>query len=208
MTPEYDEVFKGWNLYGNPFPCDAYVSTEAEGMAFYRLSGNVFVAATGAIHPLEGFFAQAIDANQTFSISREASAKQGQLDMSLIQNGSGTIDNALIVFGEGENLKKMSFRENGSKVYMTVEGQDCAAVFANEVGEMPINFKAEENGNYTLHFNSEGVEFSYLHLIDTFTGEDIDLLVPEHVEGSASYSFEARTTDNANRFKLVYAVKR
>ena len=207
MTPEYDEVFKGWNLYGNPFPCDAYVSTEAEGMAFYRLSGNVFVAATGAIHPMEGFFAQAIDVNQTFSISREAPAKLGQLDMSLIRNGSETIDNALIVFGEGVNLKKMSFRENGSKVYMTVEGQDCAAVFTGEVGEMPISFKAEENGSYMLSFNSEGVEFSYLHLIDTFTGEDIDLL--DTSTGSvSSYTFEARTTDKANRFKLVFAVER
>jgi hypothetical protein len=52
------------------------------------------------------------------------------------------------------------------------------------------------------------VSFNYLHLIDTFTGEDVDLLVPEHVEGPVSYSFEARTTDKANRFKLVYAVER
>ena len=72
MTPEYDEVFKGWNLYGNPFPCDAYITTDAEGMTFYRLIGNELVPITGAIAPMEGFFVKATAAGQTFTISREA----------------------------------------------------------------------------------------------------------------------------------------
>ena len=50
-----------------------------------------------------------------------------------------------------------------------------------------------------LHsLSSEEVEFSYLHLIDNMTGNDIDLLV------TPSYSFEAKTTDYASRFKLVF----
>ncbi|MCR5659423.1 MAG: choice-of-anchor J domain-containing protein [Bacteroidales bacterium] len=196
-NPDYDAASGGWNLYGNPFACDIYLTTEAEGMAFYRLIDTIFVAATGPIAPMEGFFAQATATGQTFTITREAPAKCGQLNMSLNHNGS-SIDNALIIFGEGQNLGKMSFRENSSKVYMPVNGKDCAAVFTGNVGEMPVNFVAKENGSFTLSFSNENVTFSYLHLIDTITGADVNLLQ------TPSYSFEASTTDNANRFKVVY----
>jgi hypothetical protein len=40
---------------------------------------------------------------------------------------------------------------------------------------------------------------SYLHLIDNLTNVDINLLE------TPSYSFEAKTTDYANRFKLVFS---
>ena len=64
---------------------------------------------------------------------------------------------------------------------------------------MPVNFKAEKNGTYTLGFNTENVEMGYLHLIDNRTGNDVDLLA------TPSYTFDALTTDYASRFKLVFA---
>jgi len=39
---------------------------------------------------------------------------------------------------------------------------------------------------------------NYLHLIDNKTGNDVDLLA------TPSYTFEARTTDYASRFRLVF----
>jgi len=74
MTPAYDDEFGGWNLYGNPFPCEVYLSSD-EDVTFYRLVGNEFVPVTGAIAPMEGFFVKATAAGQTFTISREAPAK-------------------------------------------------------------------------------------------------------------------------------------
>ncbi len=72
VTPSYDDVeHGGWNLYGNPFPCEAYITTDAEGMTFYRLVDNVLVPVEGAIAPLEAFFVKATAAEQTFTISRE-----------------------------------------------------------------------------------------------------------------------------------------
>ena len=77
---------------------------------------------------------------------------------------------------------------------------------------MPVRFKAEKNGSYALSFNTENVEFGYLHLIDNMTGKDIDLLAgastlrgASGATGSATYTFEARTTDYENRFKLVFS---
>ena len=51
----------------------------------------------------------------------------------------------------------------------------------------------------TLSINTENVELGYLHLIDNMTGNDVDLL------SNPSYTFEAKSTDYANRFKLVFA---
>jgi hypothetical protein len=38
----------------------------------------------------------------------------------------------------------------------------------------------------------------YLHLIDSLTGADVDLLT------EPSYTFDAKTTDDASRFRLVF----
>ena len=62
---------------------------------------------------------------------------------------------------------------------------------------MPLNFKATEDGIYSLTVNPEGTELSYLHLIDKLTGNDIDLLA------TPSYTFEAKSNDSAKRFRLV-----
>ena len=63
---------------------------------------------------------------------------------------------------------------------------------------MPVNFKAEKNGSYTLNVSAENLGMHYLHLIDNMTGADVDLL------SDPSYSFEAKTSDYASRFRLVF----
>lgn len=192
--------FGGWRLYGNPFVCDAYLHTESTEIAFFRMNatGDGFETATGAIHPLEGFFVQVTASGQSLTISREAPVRSGQLNMNLSRNNK-RLDNAIVVFGEGRNLGKLSFRENSSKVYMPMEDKDCAAVFTTGMGEIPVNFKAETNGSYTLSFTNEEVSFSYLRLIDNMTGVETDLLETPY------YTFNAQTTDYASRFRLVFA---
>lgn len=88
---------------------------------------------------------------------------------------------------------------SSSKIYVSQDGKDYAVVNAEAQDEMPLNFKAEKNGTYTLSFSHENVTFSYLHLIDNMTGTDVDLLA------TPSYSFDARNTDYASRFKLVFS---
>ena len=55
-----------------------------------------------------------------------------------------------------------------------------------------------EDGEYTLTITPENVEANYLHLIDNKTGADIDLLT------TFEYTFNATTTDNESRFRLVF----
>jgi hypothetical protein len=80
------------------------------------------------------------------------------------------------------------------------DGKDLAIASAERVGEMPLNFKASSIGQYTLSINPENMETDYLHLIDNMAGADIDLLT------TPTYTFNAKTTDYASRFRLVFSV--
>ena len=163
------------------------------------------VAAGSAIAPLEGVFFQASSEEGGYSgtvyvtTTQPTVQSEGKLNMNLRRNNK-QLDNAILVFGGNQRLGKMSFRANSSKIYMPVEGKNYAITTAeSNMGEMPVSFKAETNGSYTLSFNAEEVSFAYLHLIDNMTGVETDLLA------NPSYSFEASTTDYASRFKLVFA---
>lgn len=209
-TPSFSEgyIFGGWNLLGNPFTCNAYLSTDAEGMAFYRMNaeGNGYEAATGAIRPMEGFFVQATSADQSFNISKEQPERiRSELQLRIVKDvdnpkAQHVTDNAIIRFGIGNTLEKISFREHNAKLYIPQDGKDYAVVNADSQGELPIHFEATENGTYTLNISIEDVNFSYLHLIDNQTKADVDLLQ------TSSYSFEAKVTDDVNRFKVVYSI--
>ena len=193
-----EEIMHGMNLMGNPFNANATVDRP-----FYRMGeGDVFVScdALEEVGPMEGVIVNATAEGQTvtFAPATETGDKGANLALSLSSNGK-TLDRAVIGFGQGERLPKLQFNSNSSKVYITVDNKDYAVVRSEGMGEMPVSFKAENNGTYSLAVNSKNVDFSYLHLIDNLTGADQDMLA------NPSYSFSANTTDYASRFRLVFA---
>ena len=209
--------FNGWNLYGNPFVCNAYLTNPTAELAFYRMNetGDGFVAATGAIAPMEGVFVQATASDQSFNFSRTQPTKTLPALNLAVREGdmrdAKVIDNAIVRFGEGNTLEKFYFHEDGTKMFIPKNGKDYAVVNAEDANEIPVNFKAKNNGEYTLTvsspFTSHLSSFTYLHLIDNLTGADIDLLPSLRAERSnpqVAYSFTAQTTDYAARFKLVF----
>ena len=206
--------FGGWNLVGNPFVCNAYLVDEnGNPLPYYKMnaSGRSFEATvSSAIAPMEGVF-YVTSGDRYVYFTRNAPAKKGGILTMFVNQGDNVIDNALIRFDGGNTLKKFDFNGEGSRLYIPLDGKDYAVVDANKVGEMPVCFKAEQNDTYTLSFSSEIVEFSYLHLVDNLTGEDIDLLdtaALRQAQGpQATYTFEAKTTDNADRFMLIYSVE-
>ncbi len=199
--------FPYWYLLGNPYLYDAYLasaSTNGNALPYIKMNadgdGFVNVAAGTPIAPMEGFFYQATASGSVYVVTYVPTVQsQGKLNMNL-RSDNKQLDNAILVFGGNQQLGKFSFRENSSKIYMPVEGKDLAITTAEgNVGEQPVSFKAEKNGSYTLSFTSEDVTFSYLHLIDNLTGDDVNLLA------NPSYTFNATTNDYANRFRLVFA---
>ena len=196
---DYNEAhtyFPGANLIGNPFWAKGYPDME-----FYVLNtdGNEVVAATNNyVGKAKGFFVLAEGPNDTCTVYTEAPNTCRSLNIALSQDCS-LIDAAAIRFNDTKGLAKIQLNPNHTKIYMPFEGKDYAILQGEGLGEMPLNFEAEENGTYTLSFTSKEVNFSYLHLIDNLTGVETNLLA------NPSYSFEAKTTDYASRFRLVYA---
>ena len=189
--------FPGWNLVGNPFGETAYIGNRS----FYVMNedGSDLMESSGAIAPMKGIFVIAANDGEELQFTKSSTAgKSSRLGLTL-SNGRNVIDRATVRFDEGDELPKFQLNKNHTKVYFSMDGEDYAVVRGEEMGAMPVNFKAENNGTYSLSLSSENVELSYLHLIDNMTGADVDLLQ------TPSYSFEAKTTDYESRFKLVFA---
>ncbi len=214
------ELGQGFNLVGNPFPRAAWIDKP-----YYTLNSNGSIVLTDPeststpISPCYGVVveAQSDDETVTFSTTAPSTSgavpNNGSIQMTLAQavstRGSAsmkTLDNAIVSFNEGSELGKFYFGTQNANIYIPQDGKDYAIACVGRDGactistnEVPVNFKAKEDGTYSLTVNPEGVEMAYLHLIDNMTGADVDLLV------APSYTFTAKTTDYESRFRLVFS---
>ena len=206
VTLRYDAnaQFPGWNLVGNPFTTTAYIE---DGRSFYTMNSDgseIIVAETDSIAAMEGVFVIAQNDNEAMTFTTTAPDSNGKdITLNISQSRGKVIDRAIVRFGEGSqqcNLPKFQIRKNSTKVYIPENNIDYAVLSARQEGELPVNFKAEKNGTYTLTVSTTlNSQLSTLNLIDNVTGNDIDLLA------TPSYNFEAKVTDHENRFKLVFA---
>ena len=81
-------------------------------------------------------------------------------------------------------------------LYVINEGEKFGiADMPDNTSVINLGFEAKTMGQYTLSVKANGM-FSYLHLVDKMTGNDIDLLA------EPTYSFVGAPTDNANRFTV------
>ena len=197
LVNDGDTEWAGWNLVGNPFGGNADVS-----LPYYKMNGggtDIMASTTEEpLAPMTGAFVQATaEATQVTFTPAPAGSKVTTLALNLSSKGD-VIDRAIVSFGDKQQLRKLQLNSNSTKVYIPQDGTDYAVVSSEEMGEMPVNFKAEKSGSYTLAVSTE-LSFNYLHLIDNKTGADVDLLA------NPVYSFDAQTTDYASRFRLVFA---
>lgn len=215
--------FAGWNLVGNPFPVSAYANK-----SFYTMNEDgsaiepVAVSMETAIPACTGVMVKAENTGESVTFSKTAPETQGQnngsLQIAVAQanirgastSSAAVLDKAIVSFNEGDELGKFVFNKGNAKLYIPQGNEDYAIACAEKQGEMPLNFEASENGEYTISIKAENAEFGYLHLIDNLTGTDIDLLpLCKGGKGDsqpATYTFTAKTTDYASRFRLVFSV--
>ena len=190
--------FHGLNLVGNPFNEDAAIN-----LLFYKMNATTgeIEAASGLVHPMEGVFVVASENvnSVTFQTGIGYGGGDEKFSLNLTQNRGNVIDRAIVRFDEGGQLPKVQLFENSTKIYISQNGKDYAVVRSEGQGELPVNFRASENGTYTLSMDVENMDMNYLHLIDNMTGMDVDLLQ------TPSYTFEAKVNDYESRFRLVFA---
>lgn len=202
---ENTPYFKGWNLIGNPYSTTAYLPKE---YAFYKMKEDhtELEAVTNApISAMEGVFVKVNAVNQTVTFSTTAPAKGwtagSKVVINVADNKGNFIDRAIVRFDEGNTLPKFMLNDKNAKVYIPREDDDYAVVISDGKDNMPVKFKPATTGKYTLTIDTEGIDMNYLHLIDRFTGEDIDLLVDN------TYSFVGSQIDNDSRFILSFTAK-
>ena len=200
-------ILKGFNLIGNPYPCNTTIPRD-----FYVISGNIITLAgiNTMIAPCEGVFVKATDAGESVTFTKATTAKgtisSHCLDLVITNNykdgvsaSSTAIDRARVRFGEGIGMEKFGLDNLHTQISLWQNGQKFAVAYVNGWDELPVLFKASQDGTYSLSMENNGFELNYLHLIDNMTGNDVDLLA------TPSYTFEAKTTDYASRFRLVFA---
>ncbi|MBR7023095.1 MAG: T9SS type A sorting domain-containing protein, partial [Bacteroidales bacterium] len=196
------------------------------------------ISATDPLTPGEGFFVKATGngASITFNTQTRGEVKATEPDPELVEGvevptitlnltQDGLLVDRFILKRDGEPLEKFSLNENATRIYATEGGKDYAVAtvgrdapwHVSTTDEIPVNFKAAQNGTYTLTFDTQNLDLDYLHLIDNLTGSDIDLLTPagrppfkggrgdSNEPRQAEYTFEAKTTDYASRFRLVFS---
>ena len=207
-------VFKGFNIIGNPYPHNI---KKGDGQAIPNgdlLESNYYVLLENStwepvddgeeIHVMEGILVQAKKAG-TLTISKipvPAPASKGENDIKTSNNkiwftinNNEYKDRACVEFKPGHGLNKIAhLNEEAPMLYVNYNGESFASVDMNpEAKAFDLSFEAKTTGWYTLSVNPQG-EYSYLHLIDKIAGEEIDLLVDNE------YTFIGSKTDQADRF--------
>ena len=198
----------GFNLVGNPFVVDAYVSKpfyqmNAEGTEIVPIdSYDTYSPVT--IPPCYGVVVRASGADEvTFSTEAPVTStgNNGSLQMTLTKAGvrsDAFQDKAIVSFNQGSQLEKFVFNENHAKLYIPQYGEDYAIASSEMTGKVPLNFKTKETGRYTIGFNFENVKGVRIQLIDKLENNIIDLKAIDN------YTFMGSSADSRDRFTLVF----
>ena len=204
---------QGWNLIGNPFSNEPYADLLTEDLVdfkdYYKINdngnelvpGDPYSAYGDPIYPMQGVLVWGEEDGEVVFFSGEVNrgGAKKSLSINIRKNRSNVIDRAMVRFNGGGMLPKFQLNPRHTKVYITEGNKDYAVVRSASEAELPVSFRASENGTYTLSVEVNNVEMNYLHLIDNMTGADVDLLA------TPSYTFEAKTSDYASRFRLMFS---
>lgn len=199
-TSNPDTRMRGWNLIGNPFGVTATIARDC-----YKMQPShdevILCESPATVSPMEGVFVHATAENQTVTFStgakRETAGAEDRIVINLSDNKGTIIDRAIVSFEKDHTLPKFQINESSTKLYIPQNGKDYAIAFAYRIGDMPLNFKAEETGRYTLSFS--GKNMTGVSLVDKIDNSVIDLSVND------TYTFIGTSADRADRFKLVFS---
>ena len=203
---------KGFNLLGNPYTHNItwdYISdvNNINEDGFYTIEedgenqGKWTTQTTeGTIAPMQAFLVQATDNNAYLTINYNNAVRKSNDNndniMFAVKNGKYS-DEAYVLFKEGHGLNKVAHRNAAiPMLYVINNGENFAiADMSDDTRVINLGFEAKTMSQYSISLKAQG-NFSYMHLYDKLTGEDVDMLIED------SYSFIGTPNDRKDRFVL------
>ena len=178
----------------------------------YDQSENTF-GASQYLHPHQGFMVVVKgDATQahfdnTMRVTNASTAFRGtRINYPLVNliayDHDGQRDITTVELGrsaKGGARKHYDLHSGKGCLYTRYDNKDYAVAFTQPgISEVGVWFEADEDGVFTLTWDTENGDFNYLHLIDNLTGTDMDCLAENE------YRFMARMSDYKSRFRLMF----
>jgi predicted outer membrane repeat protein len=201
-------------LWGGTKTNASYVILNKDGYTYYAYSGSTnTITANRYLHPHQGFMIIATNSgtasfNNDMRVTGQTTAFRGSdhVDYPLVNlivtEDDGNRDIVTVELGRPETggaFKQHDLRLGMGDIYVRYEDQDYAIAFTQPgISEVGVRFESEEETDFTMTWDMENGEFSYLHLIDNMTGADIDCL------HATEYHFTSRPSDYKSRFRLVF----
>ncbi len=219
---------KGWNLVGNPYQAYLDLSQITGSFYIFDADQKVYAPVTTdqstnpripsqTIHPHQAFFMHT-DSNTDFEFDyawatadpEDNSYYRGHEDQVnyplvnlIVENEGGSRDLAVIELNRpelGGATKVQAMRNANFQIAASLYGKRYGILFTPENTEkVPVHFTTEEDGTFTLTWDTHNGDFTSLFLVDNMTGTITDMLHSDH------YTFDATTSDYASRFYLTYA---
>lgn len=219
---------KGWNLVGNPYQAYLDLSKITGSFYIFDADQKVYAPVTDeqsanpriptqTIHPHQAFFMYT-NADKEFEFDygwatadpEDNSYYRGHEDHInyplvnlLVENERGSRDMAVVELLRpelGGATKVQAMRNANFQIAASLYGKRYGILFTPENTEkVPVHFTTEEDGTFTLTWDTHNGNFTSLFLVDNMTGAITDMLHSDH------YTFDASTSDYASRFYLTYA---
>ena len=197
----------GLHLIANPFPFNMdwdnlQKENVAIGYAVINAEGGYEYLTSGVIKTGDGFFVKSFSNNAILTYDEEQQSDNNiSRSINIIASGNAGKDNLIICMSdEGyEGFPKLNNKnESIANIYINNNDKHYGIYNCSEdVKEINVDFKANEQGTYTFHIDRVG-EFKMIALVDNFTGENTDMLLND-------YTFNATAQDNHNRFVIRFS---
>ena len=170
------------------------------------------LAATGDINMHQGFMIRAtVAGTATFTNDMRSNTPASgthfrgeKLNYPLVNliltDAEGKRDIAVLEVGRPENGGGQKLRTSSAKGHISLRHDDknFGILFSEMTeGSQPLYFDTDEDGTFTLSWNTANADFSSLTLVDNLTGVKYDMLAND------SYTFQGNASDYRSRFKVV-----
>lgn len=202
-----NELLKGFNLLGNPFP-KSITLTNVEGADFSGFclatdagAWEVHVGNADEIKPGEAFLVQTDEPKRILIKKNAESTRDNKANQKLIsvkvENDKYTDYAHAILESSSEKLEMSKFPHQNNAIHSLSIYNKAIAVIGEDTDEFVVSLSVPATGIFKIYLDVDEMtknEISYLHIIDLQNGNDIDMLVEN------SYEFVGSPADDKDRF--------